>query len=358
MSRIRVAVLSVVPSPYQRDLFAALARRPELDFHVFYLEASAPDSPWPERLLADYEKVLPGFWLRAGTVRWHVNRGLPDAGDFDLVIINNYMSTAAQKWMRSAKRRCRWVFWAERMRGSSWLHRLLTAPLHGADALVAIGTLAQADYACRFPAASIFNIPYHCDLQAFGDAPRPIRDADEITFLFCGQMIARKGVDVLLQAFDRVAREYPGVKLLLIGRPDAMNAEISKLPAATRSRISYQGFQAPEDLPQLFSQADVMVLPSRHDGWGVVVNQALGAGLALICSDAVGAAHDLIEDGVNGVTFRSGDGESLVAAMRRFAENPPLAVAWGAASRRKAGDWTPDAGAAKWVEVIRATVSA
>ena len=97
---------------------------------------------------------------------------------------------------------------------------------------------------------------------------------------------------------------------------------------------------------------DVFVLPSRHDGWGVVVNQALGAGLPLLCSDAVGAAHDLIESEVNGLIFPAGNAAALLACLRRLATSPETVFRWGQASRRKAAEWTPAAGAEKWLRVF------
>ena len=70
---LRVSFFSVVPSPYQRDLFRALAQRSEVELRVHYLEASSPDSPWPEKALADYESVLPGRWFALGNARCHIN---------------------------------------------------------------------------------------------------------------------------------------------------------------------------------------------------------------------------------------------------------------------------------------------
>lgn len=125
------------------------------------------------------------------------------------------------------------------------------------------------------------------------------------------------------------------------------------LPPTVRDRIEYAGFQPPEELPGLFARADVFVLPSRHDGWGVVVNQAIGTGLPVICSDAVGAAHDLVEEGVNGTVFPAGNAVALAGCLERFVANPELAARWGAASRAKAQLWTPDCGAAKWANVFR-----
>ena len=59
--KYKVAFVTIVPSPYQRDLFGALAAREEIDLSVYYLEAAVPDSPWPEKELRPFEKILPGF---------------------------------------------------------------------------------------------------------------------------------------------------------------------------------------------------------------------------------------------------------------------------------------------------------
>ena len=102
---IRVAFVSVVPSPYQRDLFAALAARPELAVRIFYMEKAAPDSPWPERPLAPHESYLPGFWFPIGRARVHLNWRLPSPGDYDVIVCNTLMSLTGQWLMRSRLRR-------------------------------------------------------------------------------------------------------------------------------------------------------------------------------------------------------------------------------------------------------------
>ena len=353
---IRVAFVSVVPSPYQRDLFAALAARSDLTPRVFYMERAAPDSPWPERSLAPYESYLPGFWFPLGRARVHVNWRLPSPRDFDVIVCNTLMSLTGQWLMRGKLRRTPWMFWGEKLGARSRQHDLLTAPLHRAAGIAAIGTWAGRDYAVRFPKTRVFNIPYHCDLSPFAAAPKPPRtefDRGTVTFLFCGQMIARKGVDQLLAAFATLPEN---ARLLLVGREAELPQLLANLAAPVRERVHYAGFQAPDALPQFFAQADVFVLPSRHDGWGVVVNQALGAGLPILASDQVGAAHDLVRAGENGFTFPAGDANALAAAMLRYAANPALALAHGEASRRASADWTPARGAERWAQALH-TVS-
>ena len=347
----KVAFISVVPSPYQRDLFRELARLAEIAVH--YLEPAAPDSPWPQKPLADYESILPGFWLPLGSARVHVNWPLPRFHGFDLVVMNTLMSFTAQALMRFVLRGKPWLFWGERLRDrSSFLHGRLVSPLGRAAGIVGIGSLAERGYRERFPHTRHFCIPYYCDLQPFLDAPRT-RAANSMTFLFCGQMIARKGVDLLLQVFAELVERHPEASLLLVGREAELPRLLDALPPAARARIVYEGFQPPEKLPLYFARADVFVLPSRYDGWGVVLNQALGAGLPILCSDAVGAGHDLVEEGINGTRFASGDAGSLLRAMEHLASHPQLAAAQGAFSAKKARDWLPEAGARRWLEVFK-----
>ncbi len=357
---MRVAFVSVVPSPYQRDFFAALAARGDVDLRIYYLEDSAPDSPWPPAPLRDYERILPGFWLGRGPVRTHINRIPEELAGFDLVVLNTIVSVTAQRLVRGLLRQRKWIFWGERLRRQStpartWIQRQLVAPLARARAIAAIGERAKDDYQRRFPRQTVHNIPYHTSLKAFevASAPRPSR----FTFFFCGQMIARKGLDILLEAFQQVARHQPGVHLLLVGRSAEEPPLLARLAPDVRARVEMAGFQPPDGLAPWFRRADVFVLPSRHDGWGVVVNQALGAGLPLICTDAVGAAHDLLQPEVNGLMIPAGNVSTLAEAMQRLAEDPDLARKWGHASRSMAADWTPEAGAAKWHRLLEETLA-
>ena len=349
--RLRVAFVSVVPSPYQRDLFAALAAREDVAPRVFYMERAAPDSPWPERPLAAYESCLPGFWFPIGSARVHVNWRLPSPRDYDVIVCNTLMSLTGQWLMRTKLRHARWMFWGEKLGPRSRRHDMLTAPLHRASGIAAIGRWAERDYAARFPKTRIFNIPYHCELEPFAAKPKPPREPGTVTFFFCGQMIARKGVDHLLAAFATMPENS---RLLLVGREAELPQLLATLAPTARERVRYAGFQPPDALPIFFAQADVFVLPSRYDGWGVVVNQALGAGLPIIASDQVGAAHDLVREGENGFTFPAGDANALASAMLRYATNPELSRAHGEASQRKQLDWTPARGAERWARALQA----
>jgi glycosyltransferase involved in cell wall biosynthesis len=352
--------ITIVPSPYQRDLFGALAARDDVDLSVHYMEATSPDSPWPRQHLRAYERVMPGFWLPlGGGGRAHVNWSLPAIDDPHLnVVLSSFTSATAQWLMRYRLRARHWAFWGERLKKNSGVTELvqsrLAAPLASASAIVGIGRQAEAEYKERFPKPRHFCIPYHCDLSPFFAIDRRGRPIGPTTFLFCGQMIRRKGVDLLLAAFQGLVENGLDVRLLLVGREAELPAFLDRLSPAAHARVRYGGFLAPEALAEFFAQGDVFVLPSRHDGWGVVVNQALAAGLAVITSDAVGAGIDLVEHGRNGFRVPAGDVNNLQHAMATLALSQELCRQFGMASRRKARDLTPEEGAAKWVQVFEA----
>jgi glycosyltransferase involved in cell wall biosynthesis len=355
-SKHKVVFITIVPSPYQRDLFEALAARNDVDLSVYYLEAVSPDSPWPEKPLRSFERIMPGFWVPVGGARGHLNWRLPKVSEQHITVVSSFTSLTGQWVMRRALRGKRWLFWGERLRCNSGLkkfvQRRLIAPISGASGIVGIGRAAEDDYHRRFPHLPHFNIPYHCDLSALFSIRRRYERSGPIRFLFCGQMIRRKGVDLLLLAFDRLIMSGSDAHLLLVGREAELPSFLGSLSPASRSRIHYEGFHAPEQLPKYFGKADVFVLPSRHDGWGVVVNQALAAGLPIITSDAVGAGLDLVDDGVNGMRVLAGNLDGLYDAMQTLTLNPRLAQEWGKKSREKALDLTPEAGADKWVRVF------
>ena len=206
--KYEVAFVSIVPSPYQRDLFQALARRSEVGLSVFYLEAASPDSPWPRKPLEPYEEILRGFWFGIPPMRCHVNWPLPNLDRFDVVVMNSLVSLTAQWLMRTTLRNKPWIFWGERLSRRGPFRKQVVAPLHRASAIASIGRFALEDYRERFPEPRHLCIPYHCNLAPFLAASRRPRNDGPVVFLFCGQMIARKGVDLLLTAFQQLDQKH------------------------------------------------------------------------------------------------------------------------------------------------------
>src|SRR5258708_4694826 len=118
-SRCRVLFITIVPSPYQRDLFRALAARNDVELSVCYLDKRSPENPWPEKVLRPFERILPGFSVSWGEARMQVNWKMPNISQFDIVVLSSFTSLVGQVLMYGALHRKRWIFWGERLHTNS-----------------------------------------------------------------------------------------------------------------------------------------------------------------------------------------------------------------------------------------------
>ena len=173
--------------------------------------------------------------------------------------------------------------------------------------------------------------------------------------MFVGQLIPRKGIDLLLEAMRIVHLKYPRASLELAGNDSSRGGYLRQarhcgIAAVTR----FSGPVPALQVGAVLARCDVLVLPARHDGWGVVVNEAASAGKAIIASDAVGAAHHLVVPEMNGFRFSNGDVEALAQAMLHYCADPWLACDHGAASLRLFDDFTPAQNALRFEEAVRA----
>lgn len=340
-------IYSVLPSPYQRDFFNALAQKRLIQ--VYYLTGSASDSPWPEKELASWEQVLPGLSLNAGRFRLKFNHSLPEARANHYHLVNlDLTSPTTQYLMRWHLRHVPWIFWGEKLRYQSppikrFAQQLLTSPLKNATGIAHIGQWARESYTSRFPHTPVSSIPYACDLEPYQRVYSKNQDPSVTRFLFCGQMIHRKGFDLLLTAFDRLVRSVDSpslVELHLVGRKDETHF-LNTLTQTTRDQIKLTGFVNPDNLPEVFAGKHVFVLPSRHDGWAVVVNQAMAAGLPLILSEDTGASHDAIHHSDTGIKVKTNEVESLFQAMQTLVSSPELRTKMSQASFQKSQSFDP-----------------
>jgi glycosyltransferase involved in cell wall biosynthesis len=364
MRKRRILFLTVIPSPYQRELFERLSKADGLDVKVLYYSEDAHDRQWERPQLSAFETVMPGWRLRWPGGETYCNPRVVNSlleARADIVVVSDYSAPTAQVAMRAlTARRLPWVFWGERpgftRRGKfgAFLRRQLQAPLSAATAIAAIGSKAVSAYHDRFPGKTVLNIPYFCDLAPYQEAKleRSTKPRSSVNILFSGQLIARKGGDILLSAFSKLAATSGNVSLTILGDgPERARLEAA-VPPALRDRVKFLGHRQPSQIPEIFATADVFCLPSRHDGWGVVVNEAIGAGLPIVVSDSVGAGHDLVRHGENGLRVPTGDDEALAQALGRIVSDELLRQRLAVASSAMASDWGLDNGVSRWLAAI------
>jgi glycosyltransferase involved in cell wall biosynthesis len=278
-------------------------------------------------------------------------------------------------------RRVVWMAWFERPhpedpRKATWLPRWLSsgpirwlrnsirsAILKSTHRLICIGSLARKEYLTRgLPIKRLDVLPYCCDIDRYAhvdaEAVRLLRRRlqldGKVVFLFSGQLNERKGVDVVIAAFERVARERPHTALVLLGDGSRRREYERQVPRALGDRVHFAGHVPQDRLPAYFRAADVFVFPSRHDGWGVVVNEACAAGLPVITTYQTGAAHDLVADGESGFLLECDDVAGFASAMQHLVDHPRDCAAFGRRARALVEDYSPANGAARFHQAVRA----
>jgi glycosyltransferase involved in cell wall biosynthesis len=110
---------------------------------------------------------------------------------------------------------------------------------------------------------------------------------------------------------------------------DELRALAAQHPDLT---IRFPGFFNQSALPRLFAACDAFALPSENEPWGLIVNEAMCAGLPVIVSREVGCVRDMVHDGINGAVFDAGDVEGLAAAIAKVAADALAGRAMGACS--------------------------
>jgi glycosyltransferase involved in cell wall biosynthesis len=135
--------------------------------------------------------------------------------------------------------------------------------------------------------------------------------------MFSGRLITQKRVDLVIDAFAAIAAERRDWDLLVVGDGLLRDELRRRVPESLRSRVVWTGFVEGNESALSYHAADVLLLPSDYEPWALVVQEAMAAGLAVIASDVVGAAHELVEDGVNGRIFPVGNLKELIGAVRQ-----------------------------------------
>jgi glycosyltransferase involved in cell wall biosynthesis len=168
-----------------------------------------------------------------------------------------------------------------------------------------------------------------------------------VRFLFVGRPAPEKGVGVLLDAWRLAGLAPPGAALVLAGGEHT--PEAAPAPNAAITRL---GRLDPERLRGVYAACQVLVVPSVptrtfREPWGLVVNEAMNRGLAVIATDAVGAAAGgLVRDAHNGLIVPAGDSHALARAITRLAGDGELRTRLGAAGARDVLAFSHDA----WAE--------
>jgi glycosyltransferase involved in cell wall biosynthesis len=363
----KTVILTEIIAPYRIPVFNVLARRVELDLHVIFLaETDKTLRQWRvyKNEICFSHQVLPSWRWRAGKSSFLLNRGLWAALNQlnpEVIVCGGYAYAASWEALLWARRhRVEFVLWSESNRHDARGGRAAVEWLKGyflrhCDRFVVPGK-ASFEYLRLLgsPSASIVTAPNAVDNELFAAQAHNTRSqATEFReklklpsrfILFVGRLVPEKGVFDLLAAY---AKLESGLRLEvgLVFAGDGVSGKELKQQAKLiiPGTVCFPGFAQREELAGLYALAEFLVLPTRSDPWGLVVNEAMACGLPIIVSSVAGCAPDLVEDGWNGYIVPPQDAEKLRMAMDSIVRQPELKQKMSARSLERIRNYSPEA---------------
>lgn len=341
--KLKVALIHNIISPYRIPLFEELSKNPNIDLTVFFTAESEKNREWiiKHNFLFDY-KILPKITLNLGKeIFYHINptifRELFN-GNFDIIVSAGYSSFTNQTAFFVAKfLRIPFILWSGSTENEPNLLRKLSLPLikcivKNSDAFIAYGTRAK-EYLVKLgaPQNKVFISFNTVDTKFFKETCLALKDTKydlknklgfnhEYIVLYVGQLIERKGLKYLLYAHKKLSKRY-NVGLVLVGNGKQKSELINLCKIDTINNVYFVDFVQKKDLPIYYSIADIFVLPSIEEVWGLVVNEAMACGLPIITTKYVGASEDLVVNGKNGYVVAPKDSLELYNSMLSLLDN-------------------------------------
>jgi glycosyltransferase involved in cell wall biosynthesis len=226
----------------------------------------------------------------------------------------------------------------------------------GIAAVLPIGTVNAAYWTHYFgDSVPQFLMPYAVNNEYFAGlakaaAPREQELRAELglsperpVILFASKLQQRKHADHLLEAYRNfIADQPPEARPYLVivgdGEQRAQLEALAHKPGL--EDVRFAGFRNQSELPRFFQLADVFVLPSRHEPWGLIVNEAMASGCPVIVSTDVGCHADLITDGTEGCVYPVGNIPALTEALRSVFSSPGSAASMGQSAQKRISTWT------------------
>jgi glycosyltransferase involved in cell wall biosynthesis len=382
--KVKLAYLVSHPIQYQAPLLRRISEEPDIDLTVFFGSSFSVREytdkgfgvgvKWDVSLLHGYRyEFLPTIrdGQRTGMIcpmNYGILSRLRGNGRkprFDALWVHGYSTVNAMHAILAAKSLGIPVL----LRAESWLKdrkrsgrklavkRLFFKGLRElVDGAMPIGTLNAAYWrhylGDDFP---LFPFPYAVDNDYFQRRSREARDGrakllEELklepgrpVILFASKLQSRKRCGDLLEAYRNLAvgPSHKAPPYLVIVGDGQERAELESCAKASGlDGVRFCGFRNQSELPGFFDLATVFVLPSRHEPWGLIVNEVMNAGRAVIVSDDVGCQPDLVTDGVEGCVFRAGDVTSLTDALRRVLATPETAMRMGERGLERIRTWS------------------
>lgn len=344
---LKIAVLWTHLSGYMNACLQALEKTPSVELFVANIRSS-PEAPFHESMFSwiknryEWENYVDSAKLVEQLQEF----------DPDVILCGNWHINGYRKSLKALKHKTVRIFASDRPwlgTPRQWLGKFSSRfYLHPMCEGMFVAGERQVVFAKKmgFSEEEIIRGLYSCDQEMFSQIfpARKLLTTEEPSFAFVGRFSPEKGLDVLVAAYRRYRLEVDEPWPLSCYGTGPLQHLLEGI-----SGIECMGFCQPEDLPQALKRHSCLILPSKFEPWGLVVQEAAATGMAVIVSDAVGASVHLVQDGYNGYVAESGNEHALVKAMLRYTRlSQSDRRAMGENSHRMSLQFTPE----RWAKTL------
>lgn len=253
----------------------------------------------------------------------------------DHVIVSGFSPATLRVWWWSLQYKRSFSIWSGTVPGRGSTFGFLRTLLRGYLARCASGFIAYGTEAKRYlqglgvnenkidVATNTVDTVFFREQTALCRNHVPRESQRVFTFTYVGYLVPRKKVEQILHAAAQLAVTRKDFRILIIGDGplrDSLESLARELHVA--EFVQFQGHKQTSDLPSILAQTDVFLFQTGFDIWGLVLNEAMAAGLACIASTNAGATTDLIEDGANGFRMDYNRINLLTERMNWCIEHP------------------------------------
>ena len=366
-------------APYRFPLFKEISRYPEFDVIVYFMSRSAKNRRWKissNELGFKYE-VLPKIefsFFGRDLFSYIINYTFPIKflkSNFDVVISAGWLDFVGQMgFLLSKLTGKKFIIWSESTINESSWRRTITLPfvrflVKHSDACVAIGTRSK-EYLLKlgsipekiFVGYSTVDVDlFKTKSKNFKKERKAIRKKLGIktkrVVLYVGQFIERKGIFYLLKAFEKLNKKYKDVSLLLVGYGPLEEKLIKYVDENNLHNVIFKSHIEVQKMPQVYSAADLFVLPSIEETWGLVINEAMACGLPVVTTEKVGSSVDLVKNFYNGLVVPEGDSLSLYQSIREIITDRKIITTMSKNSEELILNFTPKIAAKNFVKAVK-----
>ena len=284
--------------------------------------------------------------------------------DYDLIIIGGYSTITSMICIEYMKlKKIPFVINADGgiISQDSWFKKNLKQHFIGSALAWLSSSPITTDYLVYYGAKreNVYEFPFSSIRKS--DIEEPLNDiskkklrkklhlSEDKTILYIGQFIHRKGIDVLLDSVRKIQSVKTNV--LLVG--GCVTEELKKLTNDYKLKnIHFLPFKSKNDLKPFYKVADVFVLPTRYDVWGLVINEAMGYGLPVVSTNRCVAAQTMIKSGENGFICDSENSDELAKKLSMLLSDSAMRNTFSEKNIEIAKKYTIESMAEKHLEIF------